>query len=87
MGDLGISIKLKDDKEIDPNKKVYRMKGISWAYTSVPMQKAFQGSWLLSKNELFEGDKQSLIMTFDQCLEETKNAKTIYEYTYKELPR
>eukprot|EP00347_Sterkiella_histriomuscorum_P001520 403371716 len=83
VGDLGISQKLRDD--LNPDQKAYKLKGISWAYASIPMHKAYQGSWFLSKKQLFEGDKFSLIRTFQQCMEETKHLKV--DSPFKDLPQ
>eukprot|EP00347_Sterkiella_histriomuscorum_P009577 403340674 len=70
VGDLGISIKL--DQSRDDNEKLYTLKGLTTAFASTDMLKAFQKRKKLSKKELFEFDKFSLIRTFQYCIQETK---------------
>eukprot|EP00347_Sterkiella_histriomuscorum_P007192 403349911 len=73
VGDLGTSFKL-DDLRGD-NEPIYGLKGISKAYASQFMNESFQCMRGVSKKQLFDGDKFSLIRTFQQCLEETKGLK------------
>lgn len=74
VGDLGISIKLDGDQSEDSN--IYDIKGVSRAYGMDTIIEAFYGGWKVSKKQLMEGDKYSLMRTMQQCIEETRNAKS-----------
>eukprot|EP00347_Sterkiella_histriomuscorum_P013869 403363056 len=73
IGDLGTIIKLDSSKQDD--QKAYLIQGISPAYQENKTLDEWRRKIPQSKNELFEIDKYSLIRTFYQCIEKTKQIK------------
>eukprot|EP00347_Sterkiella_histriomuscorum_P019909 403339846 len=73
IGDLGTTIKL--DHNIQEDQKAYFIKGLSLAYQDLKTFDKWRRKVPQSKNDLFEIDKYSLIRTFYQCIQETKQIK------------
>eukprot|EP00347_Sterkiella_histriomuscorum_P007005 403350607 len=73
IGDLGTTIKL--DHNIQEDQKAYFIKGLSLAYQDLKTFDKWRRKVPQSKNDLFEIDKYSLIRTFYQCIEQTKQIK------------
>eukprot|EP00347_Sterkiella_histriomuscorum_P016730 403352071 len=73
IGDLGTTIKL--DQQIQDDQKAYIIKGLSASYQNDKTFEEFMRKVPQSKNDLFEIDKYSLIRTFYQSIQETKQIK------------
>eukprot|EP00347_Sterkiella_histriomuscorum_P007163 403350020 len=79
IGDLGTTIKM--DSSIEDDQKAYLLKGLSTAYSSGQQLDDWQRKIPQSRNELIKADKFSLIRTFVQCIQETKNIKIDSEHS------
>ena len=62
MGDLGISIKMEEDKDMEGKK--YVLKGVTKGFVSEEIMEAFRKGTKVSKRQLLEADKYAVKMTF-----------------------
>ncbi len=74
VGDLGTSIILDDDDDLDTPK--YILKGISKEYATSFMFKACEISIKVSKRQLFEADRHAVLKTFEKTLKKIKKIET-----------
>eukprot|EP00347_Sterkiella_histriomuscorum_P001910 403370201 len=82
LGDFGISIKAEPNEDTDI--LMYRLKGLTRAFSSNEMISALMKNSKLSFKRLLDADKFSMLATFEKCINQVSN---LHKKLYQDKPK